>query len=206
LARRNLPIHWNAFTNPVGFDAELAQAMAQAGCNGVEFGLDAVTPKMLAAMGKPFGQEQIRIALQASRDAGLPFLIGMLFGGPGETWDDIEEAQAFLDQCAPANCVFASIGIRVYGNTPLAEVAIKEGQMKPDQDLFQPTYYLSPALADQTVEKLDRIARRRYVWSSPADWRRPIMSWAHKVIVLLDERPQWKNIWGYGKFMRRGGQ
>ena len=206
VSRRRLRIKWNAFCNPVGFDAELAQAMAQAGCVGVEFGLDAVTPKMLKALGKPFGQAQIQTALQAAHDAGIPMLLGMLFGGPGETWTDIEEAQAFLDQCAPANCVFASIGIRVYGGTPLAEVAVREGQVKPDQDLFEPTYYLSPALAEQTVENLDRIARRRYVWSSPADWRRPMMSWAQKVIVLLNERPQWRNIWGYGKFMRRGGQ
>jgi radical SAM superfamily enzyme YgiQ (UPF0313 family) len=102
LARRRLPIRWTAFCNPVGFDAELARAMAQAGCNsGVEFGLDVATPKMLAAMGKPFGQPEIKIALQAAHDAGLPFLLSMLFGGPGETWADVQESQAFPKQCAP---------------------------------------------------------------------------------------------------------
>ena len=40
LARRKLPVRWSAFCNPVGFDAELARAMAEAGCEGVEFGLD----------------------------------------------------------------------------------------------------------------------------------------------------------------------
>ena len=97
-----------AFCNPVGFDAELARAMAEAGCVGVEFGLDVATPKMLAALGKPFGQEEIRIALQAAHDAGLPFCISLLFGGPGETWADVEETQTFLNGCAPANGVFAT--------------------------------------------------------------------------------------------------
>src|ERR1035438_7273272 len=97
LSRRRLPARWMCFCNPVGFDAELAHAMAEAGCSGIEFGLDAVTPKMLAAMGKPFEQEDVRTALGAARDAGLPFLLSMLFGGPGETWADIEEAQAFLN-------------------------------------------------------------------------------------------------------------
>ena len=201
ISRRRLPVQWNAFCNPVGFDAELARAMAQAGCTGVEFGLDAATPKMLEAMGKPFGQEEIRIALEAVRAAGLPFLLSMLFGGPGETWADIEEAQTFLNGCAPANSVFASYGIRIYEGTELAGVATREGSLERDQDLFAPAYYLSPALAESTVEKLDS-HRRRPEWSSPADWRRPIMRWAQKVTILLDGRPQWKHIKGYGQHMR----
>jgi radical SAM superfamily enzyme YgiQ (UPF0313 family) len=187
----------------VGFDDELARAMAQAGCTGVEFGLDVATPRMLEVLGKPFGQKQIRIALKAAYDAGLPTLLSMLFGGPGETWADIEDTQKYLNDCAPANGVFASYGIRVYEGTPLAQTAVQEGRLAPDQDLFEPTYYLSSALAEQTVEKLDLIARRRPEWSSPADWRRPMMLWAQKVMVLFKVRPQWKYIRGYGQHMRR---
>ena len=50
----------------------------------MEFGLDVATEKMLAALNKPFGQEETRIALQAAHDAGLPFAIYMLFGGPAK--------------------------------------------------------------------------------------------------------------------------
>ncbi|HEX7577973.1 MAG TPA: radical SAM protein, partial [Verrucomicrobiae bacterium] len=174
LSRRKLPIRWNAFCNPVGFDAELARAMAQAGCIGVEFGLDVATPKMLKALDKPFCQEEIRIALQAARDAHLPFAICLLFGGPGETWADVEETQAFLNGCAPANAVFATYGLRVYEGTPLAKTAVTDGQLSPDHDLFEPAYYLSTGMAENTDTNLDRIARRRAEWSSPADWRRPV--------------------------------
>ena len=97
---------------------------------------------MLAAIGKPFGQEEIRTALKAARDAGLPFLLSMLFGGPGETWADIEEAQSFLNGCATANSVFACYGLRIYEGTALAELAVREGSLSPDQDLFEPAYYL----------------------------------------------------------------
>jgi hypothetical protein len=38
---------------------------------------------------------------------------------------------------------------------------------------------------------------------SPADWRRPMMLWAQKVMVFSDVRPQWKYIKGYGQHMRR---
>jgi radical SAM superfamily enzyme YgiQ (UPF0313 family) len=202
LARCRLPVRWSAFCNPAGFDAELARTMAQAGCYGVEFGQDVASAKMLAALHKPFGQEETRTALQAARDAGLPFVIYLLFGGPGETWADVEETQNFLNGCAPAHAVFATFGIRVYEGTPLAQVALQEGQVKPDQDLFEPAYYLSLGLADRTTENLDRISRRRVEWSSPADWRKWSVRLGQKVTMLLNLRPQWKYIRYYGQYLR----
>jgi radical SAM superfamily enzyme YgiQ (UPF0313 family) len=203
LSRRRLSIRWMAFCNPVGFDAELARAMAQAGCEGLEFGLDAATPKMLAAMRKPFGQEEIRIAMQAAHGAGLPFAVHLLFGGPGETWPDVEEAQIFLNGCAPANSIFASFGIRVYEGTAMEEIAVREGALPAGHDLFEPAYYISPALAERAEENLDRIARRRPEWTSPMDWRRPLMRWIQKTVNFLGVRPQWKDIRGYGRHMRK---
>ena len=203
LRRRQLPMRWMAFCNPVGFNAELARAMAQSGCEGLELGLDAATPKMLAALRKPFDQKEIPVALQAAHDAGLPFAVHLLFGGPGETWRDVVEAQAFLNGCAPANSIFAAFGIRIYEGTAIATIASLEGVLAPGNDLFDPAYYVSPALAERAEIKLDRIARRRPEWTSPVDWRRPLMRWTQKVMNLLDVRPQWKDIRGYGLHMRR---
>ncbi|MGD0349887.1 MAG: radical SAM protein [Verrucomicrobiota bacterium] len=203
LQRRRLPVRWSAFCNPTGFDAELAHAMKAGGCDGAEFGLDVASDKMLAALNKPFGTTETRIALQAAHDAGLPFAVYLLFGGPGETWADVEDTQNFLNSCARANAVFATIGIRVYEDTPMAQTAVREGQVKPDQDLFEPAYYLSPHLAGNTEKNLDRIARRRAEWTSPADWRKAVVRLGQKVTVLLNVRPQWKNISSYGEHMRR---
>jgi radical SAM superfamily enzyme YgiQ (UPF0313 family) len=203
LGRRRLPIRWMAYCNPVGYDAELARAMAQAGCEGLEFGLDAVCPKSLAALRKPFGQDQIRTALRAAYQARLPFAVHLLFGAPGETWADVEEAQVFLNDCAPANSVFASFGIRVYDGTVMEEIARREGVLRPEHDLFEPAYYLSPALAERAEANLDRIARQRPEWTSPVDWRRPIMRWIQRTVSFLDVRPQWKDIRGYGRFRKR---
>jgi len=203
LTRRKLPVRWNAFCNPVGFDLELARAMAEAGCSGVEFGLDVASDKMFAAMNKPFGQKETRIALQAAHDAGLPFANFMLFGGPTETWKDVEDTQNFLNDCAPANAVFATIGIRVFENTPLAETAVQDGQVAPNRDLFEPTYYLSSAMAEDTEMNLDRISRRREEWTSPVDWRRFVTRFGQKVTVMLNVRPQWKHLRSYGRHMRK---
>jgi radical SAM superfamily enzyme YgiQ (UPF0313 family) len=203
LSRRKLPVRWSAFCNPVGFDAELARAMAAAGCEGVEFGLDVACDKMLAAMDKPFGQTETRTALKAAQDAGLPFAIFLLFGGPTETWKDVEDTQKFLNGCAPANAVFATLGLRIFENTPLAAIAARDGQLPPGQDLFAPAYYLSSAMTEDTEMKLDAIARRREEWTSPVDWRRFVTRAGQKVTVMLNVRPQWKHLRSYGRHMRK---
>ena len=203
LTRRQLPVRWNAFCNPLHFDDELARAMAEAGCSGVEFGLDVASDKMFAALAKPFGQKETRIALRAAHDAGLPFANFMLFGGPTETWKDVEDTQKFLKDCAPANAVFATIGIRVFENTPLAATAVADGQIAPGQDLFPPAYYLSAAMAEDTEIKLDRIARRDESWQSPIDWKRFITRFGQKVTVAFNVRPQWKHLRSYGRHARK---
>jgi hypothetical protein len=131
------------------------------------------------------------------------FVLYMLFGGPGETWKDVRDTQSFLNDCAMPAAVFATYGIRIYEGTALAETAVKEGSLAAGQDLFEPAYYLSPAMADQTLENLDRIVRQRAEWTSPADWRKPIMLWAQKIMVLFRVRPQWKYIRGYGEHIRK---
>jgi radical SAM superfamily enzyme YgiQ (UPF0313 family) len=203
LARRKLPARWSAFCNPVGFDAEVARAMADAGCEGVEFGLDVACDKMLAALDKPFGQAEIRTALQAAHGAGLPFAVFLLFGGPGETWNDVEDTQKFLNDCAPANAVFATLGLRIFENTPLAAIAERDGQLARGQDLFAPAYYLSSAMTEDTEMKLDRIARRREEWTSPVDWRRFVTRVGQKVTIMLNVRPQWRDLRSYGRHMRK---
>lgn len=203
LARRRLPARWMAFCNPVGFDATMARAMVEAGCVGVEFGLDAATDKMLAALHKPFNQQEIETALRAAHAAGLPCAVHLLFGGPGESWRDVEETQRFLGDCAPVSGVFASFGFRVYEGTPLERLALHEGALPERRDLFEPFYYVSPEMDEEPAANLDRIVRRRPEWSSPVDWRKPVMRWTQALLNRLGVRPQWKNVSNYGKHMRR---
>lgn len=203
IVRRGLAIQWMAYCNPVGFDQELAAVMARSGCVGVEFGLDAATDKMLTAMGKPFTQKDIFRSMEAARKASLPFAVHLLFGGPGEELADIAETQEFLNGCPTAHAVFASIGIRIYENTSLAETARKEELINSRTDFFLPTYYVSKGLGPDPVNSLDAVVRRRPEWSSPIDWNKPLLRAIQQIVNLSGQRPQWKNISNYGKHMRK---
>ena len=202
LARRRLPIRWMAYCNPIGFDGELAAAMVEAGCVGVEFGCDGCTDKSLAALGKPFAQRDVRTCLEAAAHAGLPCAVHLLFGGPGESVADIRESRAFLDGCPTPNAVFASLGIRIYAGTPIEATARREGVLADDADLFEPAYYVSEALGAEPMRALDEIARCRDEWSTPTDWTRLVMRLVQGILNRRGVRPQWLDVRNYGKYMR----
>jgi hypothetical protein len=136
-------------------------------------------------------------------DAGLPFSVHLLFGGPGEAVEDILDTQRFLDSCATPNAVFALLGIRVYANTPIEEIARREGAIAEDANLFDPVYYVSPGLGNNPIRTLDEIGRKRPEWTTPTDWSRFTMRLIQRSINYLGIHPQWKNIRNYGKYIRR---
>lgn len=203
IARRRLSLKWMAYCNPLGFDFELAQAMKQSGCAGIEFGLDAATEKMIESLGKPFSQSEIKKSLQAAFDAKIPFAIHLLFGGPGETVDDVKESQNFLDSCAKSNAVFASIGIRIYLGTPIYQTAMKQGVISTNSDLFHPTYYVSEGLTEKPVQAIDVVAHKRNEWTTPTDWNKLPIKAIQTILNRFKIHPQWQNIQNYGKYVRR---
>jgi len=202
LSRRRLPLRWMAYCNAVGFDQELARTMAEAGCVGVEFGFDGATDKTLAALRKPFTSAEIRASLDAAAQAGLPCAVHLLFGGPGETVEDIRESQKFLDSCPKPNAVFASLGIRIYAGTPIEALARREGLLLDGADLFEPAFYVSEGLGKDPMRALDQVARRRPEWSTPTDWSRLVMRVVQGVLNRRGVRPQWLDARNYGKYMR----
>ncbi len=202
LARRCPGLGWMAYCNPVGLDDELARAMVDAGCLGVELGLDAVLPHTLQSARKPFGPEQIEASMAALHAAELPFAAFILFGLPGERRVDLERTQAFLDDCAPANAVFVSTGVRVYPGTAMERAARDEGAISASADLFEPTFFVSPELGPRPAQLMDELAARRAAWTTPTDWRRARLRLVQTMCNRLGQRPQWKNVSFYGKHLR----
>jgi len=203
IVRRNLRIRWMAYCNPLGLDRELAQLFEQSGCAGVELGLDAVTDKMLENMGKCFSLSNIVSTFDALKEASLPHAVFLLFGGPAENWDDVEEARTFLNRRFSGNAVFASLGIRIYEDTPVYDISMREGVIAPETDLLEPTYYISEQLGNRAVEKLDALACQTHTWMTPSDWNSFLIRAIQRVAGRFRAVPAWKGVSGYGKHMRR---
>jgi radical SAM superfamily enzyme YgiQ (UPF0313 family) len=205
IIRRKLRVRWMAYCNPIGLDREMARVFRESGCAGVELGLDAATDRMLANMGKCFSQQDIASTFSALHAEHLPHAVFLLFGGPGETWEGIRHTRDFFDQCCKANAVFASLGIRIYADTPIHGLSLREGRISAPTNLLNPTYYVSDQLGSSPIERLDEIAGQTHTWITPNDWDSPLIRGIQRAAGLFRSIPGWKGVSGYGKHMRRSG-
>jgi radical SAM superfamily enzyme YgiQ (UPF0313 family) len=159
LIRRDLgsQVRWYAYLAVLPFDDDLAKAMRAAGCVGINFTGDSASGAMLATYCQPHRAEDLERAVRLCRRHGIAVMIDLLLGGPGETPDTVAETIQFVDRIAP-DCVGAGLGVRIYPNTPVAQMAAREGWLSRADgirrrydgplDLLQPTFFISPALGE----------------------------------------------------------
>jgi radical SAM superfamily enzyme YgiQ (UPF0313 family) len=102
---RGVEIPWTCYANPLGFDAELAELMAEAGCAGMEVGADSGSDEILARLRKGFTTEQIRNLHQIASQAGIPDCHAFILGTPGETFDDVLRTLDFIVELDPFSAI-----------------------------------------------------------------------------------------------------
>ncbi|MCP4613899.1 MAG: radical SAM protein [Planctomycetes bacterium] len=151
-------LSWYTYMSVIPFDAELAKVMRKAGCIGINFTGDSASSLMLNTYRQPHSKEDIALAVRWCRDNDINVMIDLLIGGPGETPDTVKQTIDFIKQIDP-DCAGASLGIRVYPGTPMANIMANEGEAETNLnihrkysgpiDLFQPTFYISQALGQQ---------------------------------------------------------
>ena len=152
-------IRWYAYLSPSSFDADLARAMAQAGCVGINFTGDSGSEAMLRTYRQQHGREDLATAVRLCRLNNIAVMIDLLLGGPGETLDTVRETIDFIKQINP-DCAGASLGVRVYPRTAMETIIARE--LREDNnirrkydgpiDLFKPTFYISGALGQHPAE------------------------------------------------------
>ena len=151
-------LSWYTYMSVIPFDAELAKVMRKAGCIGINFTGDSASSLMLKTYNQPHNKEDLALAVRWCRDNDINVMIDLLLGGPGETPETVSQTVDFIKQIDP-DCAGASLGIRVYPGTPMANIMANEGEAETNPnihrkysgpvDLFQPTFYISQALGQQ---------------------------------------------------------
>jgi len=82
-------------------DDETVAALARAGCRTVWLGAESGSQKILDAMDKGTRVEDIRAASRRLRAHGIEVGFFLLFGYPGEGWEEIDETRALVKECQP---------------------------------------------------------------------------------------------------------
>lgn len=161
-------IRWFTYASPLGFDEDLAFRMVEAGCRGINFGVDHTHPDRLRALGREHRAEDLTRTVEAARKAGVPILFDLLLGGPGETRETLREA---IDFCRETDVprVGANCGIRVYpgtalsreilGQGPLNENPSIEGRLEENEELLYPVFFVSHEMGGGWQEYLTSLVR-----------------------------------------------
>lgn len=127
-------VRWYCYASVYPFSDNLAQAMREAGCLGINFGVDSGCDRMLAALKRPYRREAIVEAVDACRQAGITIMLDLLFGGPGEDEASVRESIEFVKALEPDR-VGAPVGLRVYPRTPLERLVKSQGPMAGNPNL-----------------------------------------------------------------------
>jgi radical SAM superfamily enzyme YgiQ (UPF0313 family) len=166
IAARNLDIEWSGYLNPKFVDEELCELMSRSGCKAIEFGTDSGAPSMIANLRKEFEVEDLRRSSALCHKYRLKFCHSLIFGGPGETEQTVTETLELMDELKPT-AVIALTGIRVLPGTGMVEIALREGQIDADDNLLYPKFYISPALQDGLIQRIETYARKHSNWIVP---------------------------------------
>jgi radical SAM superfamily enzyme YgiQ (UPF0313 family) len=151
MVRRGLGdrVRWYAYCAPAPFSQELAEAMAAAGCAGIDFGADNGSDRMLGRLGRGFKAEDIILATKRAKEAGIKVMLDLLLGAPGESRESVAETVKLVKRADPHRAG-VSLGVRVYPGTPLAaemeRSRDREGLTGGD-DPAKPLFFLEPEIA-----------------------------------------------------------
>lgn len=89
----------------------------------------------------------------------------LLLGGPGETRETVMESLGFADSLG-LEAMKITVGIRIYPHTALAQLAVNEGVIRPEEDLLLPRFYLARGLEPWIHETVQEWMRDRPNWIS----------------------------------------
>lgn len=146
MIRRGISIPWTCYLRPAKFYKDEIELMKRSGLYSVEWGSDCSSDRTLEGMRKNFSWDDVRQANNLFAQYEIPGSHFIIFGGPGETYDTVREGiknLSELDYCV----VFGGMGVRVFPNTGICELAKKTGMIQDESELFtQEVYYHSPEI------------------------------------------------------------
>jgi radical SAM superfamily enzyme YgiQ (UPF0313 family) len=166
IIRSKVDIKWSAFVNPNFLNENMLKRMKEAGCAGIEFGTDSGSARMLKNYRKSFAVEDIIQSSQCCSKLEINHCHYLLFGGPGEDEETIEESFQLMDRLGPT-AVIVMLGIRIYPGTEMERIALSQGVIRKDSNLIYPHFYISPALGGRLEGIVKEKALERNRWIVP---------------------------------------
>lgn len=199
LLEAKLDMEWGCFLRPRNVSRELLELMKRAGLRHIEFGSDSMSDPVLKKYGKSFTWEEIRDSSLLAHEMGIHYSHFLIFGGPGESWETVEETIAHAESL-PGAFFFGTIGMRIYPDTPLwYQLGLDKLNEPKGEYLLEPRFHLEPPLTTAgLVQRLATLQQGSHKWmigDPPPEFRDTIDS--------LRKRGVRGPIWEYVELLQR---
>ncbi len=158
VARRGLRIKWACRSKlERAHTPDLFNRLGQAGCFEILFGLETVTPRILALMDKVtegLDEECVAATFHAMTAARVGIHVTFIAAFPSETLEEVRRTVAFVGNTLSAceNATFALNHFQLFPDTPIARTPHEFGldAIGKPGDIFGPlSYRIAPALAEE---------------------------------------------------------
>ena len=158
-------IKWYAYCSPEYFSEELATAMRDAGCVGIDFGADHGDDHMLRRLGHGYASDDLIRIREICRNHRIICMFDLLLGSPGETRESIEATIRLMKKIMPER-VGISLGVRLYPVTWLGQEVINTsksdlsdnpnlfGELEDNLSFLRPVYYCDANLGEDVEDWL----------------------------------------------------
>jgi len=94
-------IGWDIRTRVDTVNEEVIRALAEAGCQGIHYGIEAGTAKVLEVLQKGVSLSHAAETFATTRKYGIPILAYFMIGSPSETRQDIQETFRIMRSLKP---------------------------------------------------------------------------------------------------------
>lgn len=150
--RSGLKMRWGAYFSPANLPEELVSICRQAGLTHIEFGTESLSNEQLARYGKIFSVSDVYAASELCLKYNVYYSHFLILGGYGETEATIDET---MENSKKMNhtVYFPFVGMRIYPNTQLHRLAVQEGLVAANDDLLEPTFYISANFNQHTLKE-----------------------------------------------------
>jgi len=151
LIESGMKVSWGAYFSPYRLTREELALYYKAGLTHVEFGTDSFSDTTLESYGKMFRYRDVVDRSKDCSDLGIFYAHFMILGGYGETEETLNETFEHSKEMG-LTVIFPYVGMRIYPDTRLCEIALKEGLIKNRNELINPVYYVSKNIDVSTLK------------------------------------------------------
>jgi anaerobic magnesium-protoporphyrin IX monomethyl ester cyclase len=134
--KNNLNVKW-ACTGRLNYaKPDVLKSMRQAGCDFIDFGIEALDDKVLTTMRKGLTVKQIFRGVEAVQASGISAGLNMLFGHIGDKKENLQKAVEFLLKYTDGAQNRTIRPVTPYPGSPLYYHAIEKGLLNDVEDFY----------------------------------------------------------------------